>query len=439
MEGPVRVNIKTGSHRITFGQYQLCCTDDAGDAALRYESPLWLAIATGNPNHRQSRSPVIDMTKIKRPDSEGKEREDATHTLQAAMAEINRDTDVLHITGEVPKSDQWEALGQHFTKVRFLKVATGRGEEWIDAKFPLNWPLELLIIADAASDRITTPAILEGRINHLVLLFACGLRFEGPLTKDLMKNARPIKIVPRGTEPELLPFDVETYSVPEEWSQWFNNKYKEGGVTFSLEHSDDPSSCIKSLDILGNNALEMLTYVALAKFYLLGSLENLTIYSENTDLSFAPYLFLNFLTKLMRLKHVKLTLESATYAKILKSVHPYPFIHLIHPASLETLRLRGPVSAVFEMGAFAADLADPDFLPNLKRISLVLDLPDASSEHPEEASPEQLRAAHVACEKVFDVAAARGVVVEPFEEPWAEIYPTLFRAVNHRWPSLTRT
>ncbi|EAQ85637.1 predicted protein [Chaetomium globosum CBS 148.51] len=399
------------------------------------------------------------MTKIKGLDLSGKERQDAALTLQDAMAVIDRETDILHITGDVPTNDEREALGQHFTKVRFLKVATGLNEDWIDAKFPLNWPLDLLIIADAAGERITTPAILEGRINHLTFLYAHGLRFEGPLTKDLMKDAKPMRTIPAGQLQ--FPFDVEVYSAPAEWSKRLGKKYelesgereeeddeheKEGDedeeegdeenaedTLFSLERVDDPPSCIKYLDILGNDVLEMLTYMALAKFHLLASLESLIIYSSNTDLPIVPYFFLEFLGNLVHLKHVKLTLESEVYAKIFESTRPYPFIHLIHPPSIETLWLRGPVSAASEMDEFAADLANPTFLPNLKLLSLVLDLPDASSEHPQQASPEQLREARVACKKVLDVAAARGIAVEPFEEPWAVIYPTLFIDIDTRW------
>jgi hypothetical protein len=432
--------------------------DDAGDVALRYELPLWLTIATGNPDHRKVRTPVINMTMIEGPGSGGQERENATHSLQAVMADIDRGTDVLHITGDVPTNDQWEALGQYFTKVRFLKVATGWDEDWIDAKFPLNWPLELLIIADAISERITTPAILEGRINHLVFLFACGLRFEGPSVKDLLKDAEPFDILPRPKKPEAesqaegatpkeadaadqsvkepeLPDGIKVYSVPNEWSKWMFNKYEGKEIVFPIGNGDDPPSAMKTLDILGNDALQMLTYIALAKFHLLACLENLTIYSSHTDLSIVPTIFVQFVAGLLQLKHFKITLNSATYATVLEGAGE-PFLHAILPPSLETLRLRGPISAASQLDEFVVAFADPEFLPNLKHISLVLDMPDKSSEHPNEASLEQLRAAHEACKKVLDVAAARGAVVETFEEPWVEIHPQLFREVDNRWEVL---
>ena len=452
------IEVKGNPHKSTIGPRPPPRADDAGDVALRYESPIWLAITKGNPNHREILSPVIDMTKIEGPGSEGQERENATHSLQAVMAEIDRDTDVLHITGDVPTNDQWEALEQHFTKVRFLKVATGWDEEWIDAKFPLNWPLELLIIADATSERITTPAILEGRINHLVFLFACGLRFEGPSVKDLIKDAKPLDILPRPNksdaesqaegvtpkeadaaaqsvkEPEV-PDGIKLYSVDHEWSKWIHNKYEGKEIVFPIDHGEDPPSAMKTLDILGNDALQMLTYIALAKFHLLASLKNLTIYSSDNDLSIVPALFVQFFAGLVQLKHFKITLTGAAYTRVLEETGE-PFLHAILPPTLETLHLRGPVSAAPHLDELVAAFADPKFLPNLKRISVLLDMPDTESEYPNEASLEQLRAAHEACKKVLDVAVGRGAVAEAFKEPWVERYPGLFREVDNRWSVL---
>lgn len=450
--------VKGNPHKSTVDPPPPPRADGAGDVALRYESPLWLTIATGDPNHNEIRTPVIDMTMIEGLGSGGQERENATHSLQAVMAEIDRDTDVLHITGDVPTNDQWETLGQHFTKVRFLKIATGWDEHWIDAKFPLNWPLELLIIADAISERITTPAILEGRIKHFVILFACGLRFEGPSVKDLLKDAEPFGILPRPKKPDAeshaergtpkeadaanqpveepgLPDGIKLYSVPKEWDQWLCNKYGGNVIVFPGDHDNDPPSAMKTLDILGNDALQMLTYIALAKYHLLASLENLTIYSSDTDLPIVPTMFAQFVPGLLRLKDFKMTLTGDAYARVLKGTGE-PFLHAILPPGLETLRLRGPVSAASHLDELVAAFADPEFLPNLKRISLLFDMPDKKSEHPKEASLEQLRAAHEACKKVLDVAAARGAVVEAFEEPWVENYPQLFREVDNRWPVL---
>ncbi|KAK3296673.1 uncharacterized protein B0H64DRAFT_320885 [Chaetomium fimeti] len=375
------------------------------------------------------------MAKINGPNCRGDRRKDGTHMLQAVMAEIDRETEVLHIKGDVPTNDEWEALGQHFTKLRFLKVATGWDEDWTDAKFPLNWPLELLIIADAIAERITTPAIMEGRINHLVLLFACGLRFEGPLVEDLLKDAEPTYVDFSYDANSAAPtHTMEIYSIPGEWARWLQDNHGES-TSLSRDHGDSPPSAMKTLDILGNDAFQMLAYVASAKFHLLTSLENLTLYStSDDDLPLTnPSTFLTLLPSLTLLKQLKITLGSPLYARILQSTRGEPFLGAVIPANIETLRLRGPVSATAHLDEFAAAFGHANFLPNLKRISLLFDLPDESSEHRKEPSLEQLRAAHKACRKVLDAATARGVVVETFEEPWVECYARLFREVDNRW------
>ncbi|KAK4034291.1 hypothetical protein C8A01DRAFT_18881 [Parachaetomium inaequale] len=397
------------------------------------------------------------MTKIKGP---GSERVDATDSLQAVIAEVDPKTEILHITGDVPTNDEWEALGQHFTGVRFLNVATGWDENWIDDKFPLNWPIELLIIADAISERISTPAIMEGRIKHLILFFTCGLRFEGPSVKELIKDAEVIFTIPRKKAPdaetqaegalsegavsqaeENQPADSDsaTKSAPE--SDVIKvTSYADRDITFSPDRGDAPPSEMKTLEILGNDALEMLTYIALAKFHLLTSLESLTLLSSHgNDLRHVPAtLFPCFLPALDELKHFKLTLGSDVHAKILDVIlGNKPYLHMILPPNIETLRFRGPVSMTSHMDTLAAAFADDAaFLPRLKRISLLLDLPEKASEHPKEASLEQLRAAHAACKRVLDAAAGRGVVVEAFKEPWVEEHEGLFRAVDNRWAVL---
>jgi hypothetical protein len=394
------------------------------------------------------------------------------------MAEVDPKTEILHITGDVPTSDEWEALGQHFTSVRFLRVATGWDENWIDDKFPLNWPLELLIIADAISERISTPAIMEGKIKHLILSFTCGLRFEGPLVKELMKDAEVIFTIPRTKTPdaetqakrapsegsssqpdEETPADsdsatkaepesdgIKVTSVPHEWHKWLNNKYDGKDITFSPDRGDAPPSAMRTLEILGNDALQMLTYIALAKFHLLASLDTLTLLSTSDENDLHPVpadICLGLFPGLDRLRHFKLTLGSGLHTRLLDVVpeNNKPYLYTLLPPNIETLRLRGPVSMASHLDTLAAAFANADvdaaFLPRLKRISLLLDLPDKASEHPREASLEQLRAAHAACKRVLDAAAGRrGVVVEAFEEPWVEEHEGLFRKVDNRWAVL---
>jgi hypothetical protein len=130
---PTTIPFRSDSRNSTAKTYKR--PEYAGDAALYFESPLWLALASGCNSHRNQRTPVIDMTKIRGFGSRGMERQNPTDDLPSVMAAIDSTTEILHITGDVPTNDQWEALGKHFDNVRFLKVAAGWDETWVDDKF----------------------------------------------------------------------------------------------------------------------------------------------------------------------------------------------------------------------------------------------------------------------------------------------------------------
>ncbi|KAK3897741.1 hypothetical protein C8A05DRAFT_19550 [Staphylotrichum tortipilum] len=388
--------------------------------------------------------------------------EDAAPTLEAVMAAVAPDTEVLHIAGDTPTNDQWVALGQHFTNVRFLIVCTGWNECWVDDDFPLNWPLELLVISDASSERVSTPAIMEGRVKHLVLFYAHGLRFEGPSTEELMKDAEMLHFVPRekkatyDTDPEAKTGNeepteeaengdesdgIKVYSVPYEWNKWVTARYQDQELCFSAETPDGaPPSAMEKLDIVGNDALRMVIYMALAKAHIVFGLQSLNLDSPSSNDLFdvPPSIILALLPALLNLKSLRLTLGSCVYSTLLDAAveNDVPFLHAALPANLETLQFRGPVSAAPHLGAFVSAFAKPDFLPDLKRISLVLDLPDEASNSPKEATLPQLRAAHEACKKVLDAAAARGVEVEAFVDPWVEYHSGLRHGIDNRWEVL---
>lgn len=431
------------------------------EPALSFESPVWLAVASGCESPGSVKSPVIDLTEIKGPGSEGTYREEGTATLEAVMAAVAPDTEVLHIEGDTPSNDQWAALGEHFTSVRYLNIATGWDECWVDDNFPLNWPLELLVISDASSERVSTPAIMEGRIKHLVLFYASGLRFEGPRTDELMLDAELLDVLPRkktgadAAEPETKteneqpskgeegeePEGIEVYSVPHEWNKWMAGNYQGQEITFSPDPPEGfPPSAMEKLDIIGNDALRMFIYMALAKPHLLFGLQSLNLDSPSSNDLFdvKPTVLLLMLPGLLNLTTLRLTLGSPMYTTLREAAakNNEPFLHAALPASLETLQFRGPVSMAPHLGALVTAFAKDDFLPDLKRISFVLDLPDKESDHPEEASLEQLRTAHEACKKVLDAAAARGAAVEKFVDPWVEYNSVLRRPVDERWEGL---
>lgn len=198
---------------------------------------------------------------------------------------------------------------------------------------------------------------------------------------------------------------------------------------------------MKRLDILGNDALEMLSYKALAKFHLLAALESLTLHSTyGNDLSNVPAdLPGTFFLGLVGLKKLQITLGATTVASLRKASHGQPFLHTHLPPNLEVLYFRGPVSMVPDLDVFAAAFADHTFLPALQRISLVLDLPEKGryGKMKDEVPLVQLNRAKEACTKLLQAAVdARSALVKEFQEPWSDVHSFLIEKVVSRWAEM---
>ncbi|KAL2021849.1 hypothetical protein VTK56DRAFT_6623 [Thermocarpiscus australiensis] len=442
-------------------EHQSALTKNDGGPALRFESPLWFHAASASEGADEFQStPVIDLTKVKGINAHDQPRKDATHDLDTVLAQINPKTEILHIAGDTPSNDEWVQLGRHLTNLRALKVETGWDECWVDHNFPLTWPLKLLVIASACGERISTPAVLEGRIEHLVLLLTCGLRFEGPRTSELMKNAEPISTIPREKAPWAAkienamsqatgeqPAEIKVYSVLHEWMKWLDNKYGGKKTQFWSGCEGVPPSRMKKLEIVGNDAITMLSYMALARFHLLTGLESLTIHSTfGNDMKVVPpaNYFLVYLQVLLNLKELRLTLGSETVSRLFKraAAGTQAFLHECLPPNLETLYFRGPVTTASQLDHFTAALADNNFLPLLKHISIVLDLPDMESSETKgsklkEAPLEELKTAKRTCRRLLNAAARRGVIVEDYHDPWCEVYQyPSFTKVDSRWAEI---
>jgi hypothetical protein len=288
------------------------------------------------------------------------------------------------------------------------------------------------------------------------LFFTAGPRFEEPTNKELMKDAEPVNVFypPKKEEdskdqaanrdsPEAEPNGIKVFSIPHEWQKWIFDRYAGKKLTFSSDPGDAPPSAMRSLQILGNDALQMFTYIGLAKSHLLLALSSLTIYSPSKyDLTHVPgNICLAMLPALEHLQTFKLTLGGEMYALLLDEVADNkPFLHACIPPNIEALHFRGPVSMAPHVDEFVAAFEYDKFLPRLKRISFVLDLPEKKSDSAKEVPLEQLRAAHQACQKVLDAAKAkRGAVVEMFREPWVEKNQRLFSEVDSRWAVLDET
>jgi hypothetical protein len=112
------------------------------------------------------------------------------------------------------------------------------------------------------------------------------------------------------------------------------------------------------------------------------------------------------------------------WAKFSTTTLPLLFRHF--PPNLSTLRFRGPVSLSKSKhwNKWVGSFADPRYLPNLRRLSFVLDL-DYEKEGTGRkkvirAQAERLSEANAACKQLFDCVENRGIAIEPFRDEWAE-------------------
>lgn len=203
----------------------------------------------------------------------------------------------------------------------------------------------------------------------------------------------------------------------EEVNKWMRGKYSNKGVTVSSDSTNDRPSNLKKLEILGNDALETLTRIALARFHLLRGLDGLTVYSVSRhDLSeFTADPLSRFLPELINLTHLRLTLSGSAMSRLTEAASRKPF-HEWLPPNLERLQFRGPASMAWQLEEFMAAIGNPEYLPKLKYISFVLDLPEYLPEIMEEEGHEapqvtdqQLKTAIWSCCWVWARANTRGV------------------------------
>lgn len=354
--------------------------------------------------------------------------------------------EILRIQGACPTDAEWQVLGEHFTRVKNLFVDCGFCEEWYDQTFPLHWPLELLVIASACGHLVSTPAVIEGRISNLVLLYTSELGFQDvvPYTGGTAKS-RPDEDYMESTAKELVhtvrETDALTITMPRiglEWCDWKVEKHE--GTTLALHTGPPPGlrpSRLKSLSIIENNAVTQFGMLAVASFHVVAGLESLTIRSTtgNDDIPQRDELFSQLLPYLYELKNLTLTLAQSTRGG---PVGHYRDLWQRLPPNLEILCFRGPMALGSGVDGWVEALGNPDFLPRLKRLVFVLDLPFTDSGDHEAigtATVEDLKTAKLACLRVQHAAENRGVVVEDFKDSWS-ICAYRFKEVDERWAGL---
>jgi hypothetical protein len=372
-------------------------------------------------------------------DAEGHEEK-----LVAQLKNIPKDAQALFIDEDTPSDVEWSILGRHFTSVTDLEMESGWNEELND-KIPLYWPLERLHISSACSAVVKSPFILEGRVKHLILLLTSGLRFEGP-TNDELSRKQNEDIARGDAEAECITANkgtpeerkIEVTYIPELVSRWFSEKYRLQSQASYPEDSLPTEIKLQKLEILENDAIDTFNRMFLALPHIVEQITTLNLRSTlGLDFHYtSEALFTQVLPQLTGIRTLVLSVADVSSLEI----DSRPF-YTAFPPDLTTLRFRGPISLYKAeqwdqwMGAFES----PEFLPQLKKLSFVLDLnTKAKEDNPDKAQieteeVEELRKAKRACDGIHAAARARGVSVEPFHDEWAGIS---LKQVDDRWEAL---
>ncbi|KAF7161908.1 hypothetical protein CNMCM5623_007323 [Aspergillus felis] len=384
------------------------------------------------------------------------ETENADHRdlLLAQLKNIPRDIQFLGITEDTPSDVEWELLGNYFSNIKDLEMRTGFNEELNDAELPTHWPLERLLVSDACAEVFLSPFVLEGRVKHLVLLLTSGLRFEGPTSAELYRaNTEAISrgekeakymTVRKGTPEEK---KIELVFLPELVAESMNERFAGTRATPPLiTNTDLPllpkevSSKMEKLEIFENDAIDAFNRMFVALPHVVENLSTLNIRSTHgLDFHFTTEeWFACLLPELPMLRTFVLSVGD-----IFKDENLLPTLYSLFPPNLSTLRFRGPASLGRSGGwpNWVKAFASSDFLPNLKRMSFVLDLhyeaPKEGSSRRElvEAPEDILRDAQDACKQLYQAVEQRGVILEPFQDKWSD-HCALLKQVDERWMQL---
>lgn len=381
------------------------------------------------------------------------EKNDQREKLLTQLSKIPQDAHRLCITEDTPSDIEWDLLSKHFSNVRDLQLHTGFNEQLTDGGIPAHWPLERLFISDACGEVFRSPFVLEGKIKSLVLLGTCGLRFEGPTSEELYRAHR--EAISRGDKkPEHMTVnegtpearDIELVWLPNLVADEMNRRYAgtRAAQLPTRQGSQSPpclpkevSSNMTKLEIIENDAMDTFNRMTMALPHVVGKLTTLNIRSTHgLDLNLTgEETFTSILPQLSELRTLVLSV-----GEVFENEVTLPNLHTLMPPGITTLRFRGPASLVRsdKWDNWVASFASPQFLPNLKRLSFVLDLyygpldQTTSKKKLDRAPDDVLDNAQDACEQLYRVVAERGVVVEPFQDKWCDHW-SLLQPVDERW------
>lgn len=377
-----------------------------------------------------------------------REEDEDSHkeALLSQLQDAQKDIQSLKIDDDTPSNTEWRLIGDHFANIQNLEMDSGFNEELNDKLIPEHWPIERLLISSSCAEKIRSPFVLEGRAKHLILLLTSGLRFEGPTSSELMRANK--EAIARGdgeveylTVREGTPEErkIELVWLPRLVTNWMRDKYT------GEEDSSHPETPIPEhisteiLEVLENDAIDTFSRMCIAIPHIVENLRTLNLRSTSgLDFHFTvKEMFQEFLPQLTDLKTFVFSVGD-----VFGETDFLPLLYPHFPRNISTLRFRGPISLAKSehWEKWLEAFANPEYLPNLTRLSFVLDLAYKSEEEggrPRERRPsdEELKEAKAACKKLFDGLVSRGIVVEAFRDEWAEKSGS-FNKVDERWEQI---
>lgn len=381
--------------------------------------------------------------KVQGPHKEDKD--DHMETLLSQLQNAQKEIQSLKIDGDTPSDAEWKLMGAHFNDVQNLEIESGYNEELNDALIPTHWPIERLLISSSCGERFSSPFVLEGRVKHLILLLTAGLRFEGPTSSELSRaNKEAIErgeakaeyvTVREGTPEER---KIQIISLPGLAFDWLRDKYTNPDRSTDPETPAPEHVKTEILEVLENDALDTFTRMTVALPHIVLNLTTLNLRSSNGhDFHLTPEdMFHQILPQITELKTFVFTVGD-----IFKEDNFLPLLYQQFPPNISTLRFRGPVSLAKSehWKKWVEAFANPEYLPNLTRLSFALDLAYDDEEEggrKRRAKDEELREGKKACKQLFDGLGKRGIVVEAFHDEWAE-QSVSFDKVDERWEEMS--
>lgn len=411
-----------------------------------------------------------------------KESKISPNSLESQLSKIPRDTATLTVMDDTPTDAEWSQLSKHFTSIKDLTLDSGFDEDLND-NIPLQWPLQRLTFINACGERVQTPWVLEAKVKHLRLAFAMELRFGGPSSNELVKAQK--ERVERGEEQEIKTSNGITITfLPELAKTWFRDEYERRRK--SNDEGCDESSSLETLEILENDVHDVLLRMGVSAPRVFSSLKTLHLRATNAcDFYYCEDVLIQVLPQVQTLETLDLTL-GLEYSDPTNLTE----LHKHLPPSLRTLRFRSTAELAKSetWPEWVRSFEDPKFLPQLERLSFLLDLhpkdsrqlemqrkkhrkaQEAESENQESPSApgcevesqtnpanieyaqasegqkqtpgktykvgtDDLRRAKRACEEIWKAAGTRNIAVEAFVDDFPSHFPYQ-RPPDDRWEGL---